>query len=336
MTRENVYNNFFDKEIYDKVNPDNKSLLDDYMLELKQNKKSNLTIYQYKNDIRIAFIFIYKKLENRNVLELSKKDFRGYSLYLSEECGVSSARHNRLLSALRSLLTFAENEDEYEYENNVAKKVKGLGSEPVREIFFLTDEQIMKLKNELIKRKDYQKATLLMLAYDSAGRKHELAQCNKFSFLDVSKNNTNKVIGKRRKSFCLVYFSGTKECAKLWLEQRGEDNIDSMWVVGNGENKKSADDDNIYNWFMSMRDLLSEIEGKEMNFNVHSLRHSCLQNLSENSHYVCKELGMTNGFPIEKLKLIANHENIDTTQHYLKDTSVDELAQMFNIKIDPN
>jgi integrase len=159
--------------------------------------------------------WIYSNLENKNILILNKKDFRGYSLYLSEKCGVSSARHNRLLCALRSLLTFAENEDEYEYENNVAKKVKGLGNEPVREIFFLTDEQIMKLKNELIQRKEYQKATLLMLAYDSAGRKHELAQCNKLSFLDASKSNTNKVIGKRRKSFCLVYFSGTKECAKL-------------------------------------------------------------------------------------------------------------------------
>ena len=71
----------------------------------------------------------------------------------------------------------------------------------------------------------------------------------------------------------------------------------------------------------------------EMDFNVHSLRHSCLQNLSDNSHYICQELGMEGGFPIAKLKLIAQHENIDTTQHYLKDTSVDELAEMFHIKI---
>jgi integrase len=230
-------------------------------------------------------------------------------------------------------LSFAENEDEYEYENNVAKKVKGLGKDPVREIFFLSDEQILKLKKELIKRKEFQKATLLMLAYDSAARKHELEQVTKFSFIDDSKNNTNKVIGKRRKTFVLVYFSGTKECAKLWLEQRGEDNIDSMWIVGNDGNRRPADDNNIYNWFINIRDLLAELEGKGMDFNVHSLRHSSLQNLSDGSHYICRELGVEHGFPIEKLKLIANHENIDTTQHYLKDTSVDELAQMFSINI---
>ena len=335
MARTNVYNNFVDKETYDKVNLDNKLLLEDYLLELKQNKKSEGTISQYRNDFKIMFTYIYKKLENRSILELSKRDFRGYSLYLTEECHLSSARVNRLLSSVRSLLSFAENEDEtYEYENNVAKKVKGLRNEPVREIFFLTDEQIMKLKNELINRKKYQLATLLMMAYDSAARKHELTQVNKFSFMDDSKNNTNKVIGKRRKSFCLLYFSGTKECAKLWLEQRGEDNIDSMWVVGEGENKHAADDGNIYNWFMSMRDLLAEIEGKEMDFGPHSIRHSALQNLSDNSSYICRELGMTSGFPIEKLKLIANHESVDTTQNYLKDTSIAELAQMFNIEID--
>jgi len=332
--RDNIYNSFYNAEIYEKVNTDNKLLLDDYLLELKQNKKSAGTLNQYRSDIRGIFCYIYNKLDNKSILELTKRDFRSYSLYLTDECGVSSARHNRMLSALRSMLTFAENEDDYDYDNNVAKKVKGLGKDPVREIFFLTDEQVIKLKNELIKRKDYQKSALLMLAYDSAGRKAELAGVEKYSFYDITKSNTNKVIGKRHKIFSLVYFSGTKECAKLWLEQRGEDNINSMWIIGEGDKKRSADCNNLYDWFMSMRDLLAELENKQFDFNVHSIRHSCLQNLSDNSHYICKELGMTDGFPIAKLKLIANHDNIDTTQHYLKDTSVDELAEMFHIKIE--
>jgi integrase/recombinase XerD len=336
MSKENIYNNFFNEEEWKNVLEDNKTLLDDYLMELKQNKKSDGTIKQYKNDLRIAFLFVYKKLGNRNILELSKRDFRGYSLYLTGECGLSSARHNRLLSALRSFLTYCEGDDEIDYDNNVARKVKGLTKEAVREIFFLSNEQIIKLKDELIKRKEFQKACLLMLAYDSAGRKNELAGVKKFSFYDDTKSNTNKVIGKRRKVFSLVYFSGTKECASLWLKQRGEDNIENMWVVGCGDNKREADGENIYEWFMHIRKLLADLEGGEIDFNPHSIRHSCLQNLSDGSHYICKELGMEGGFPVEKLKLIANHENIDTTQHYLKDTSIDELAEMFFIKITNN
>jgi integrase len=293
------------------------------------------TIYQYSADLKGMLCFIARQLENKYILELNKRDFRKYSLYLTQNCNLSNARHNRLLSSLRSMLNFAEeNDDEYNYDINVGKKVKGLPKETVREIFFLTDEQIIKLKDELIKRKEYQKATLLMLAYDSAGRKAELSQVEKYSFFDLNKNNTNKVIGKRRKIFSLIYFNFTKDCAKLWLDQRGNDNINSMWITGLENNRKSASSETIYEWFMHLRKLLSEIEGKEMDFNVHSLRHSSLENYSNGTHYVCQKLGMERGFPIEKLKLIANHTDISTTAGYLKDKSIDELAEMFNIKIE--
>ena len=332
MTNKPIYNNFYNAEEYKNVNPENISLMDDFLLELRQNKKSLGTIAQYKNDIRICQIFILRQLNNRSILELTKRDFRKFSLYLTDECGVSSARHNRLMSALRSFLTYCETDDDINYDNNAARKVRGLPKEAVREIFFLTDEQVLKLRDELIKRTEYQKATLLMLAYDSAGRKAELAQVKKQSFLE-NKNNTNKVIGKRKKVFSLVYFSGTKDCAKLWLEQRGEDNLESLWVHNYGGTLHEANSEDIYSWFMDMRELLAKLEGEEMDFNVHSMRHSSLENYSKGTHYVCRELGMTKGFPIEKLKLVANHENIDTTQHYLKDNTEDELAEMFNIKI---
>lgn len=328
----NVYNIFFDVEIWKLVNQDNKDLLDDFLMELKQNKKSSGTISQYKSDINGIYCYIYKNLENKSILELNKRDFRSYSLWLTENCKISSARHNRLLSSLRSLLTFAENEDQYDYLINAASKVKGLPGESVREIVFLTDEQIIKLKNKLIELKDYQKASLLMLAYDSAGRRSELSQVQKYFFLDSEKHNTNQVIGKRRKKFSLFYFSGTKECVNLWLQQRKEDMIDSLWVMGKGDNKHAATREILYDWFVYMSDLLSEIEGKEIKFGSHSLRHSALQNMNDGNHYFCKELGMDSGFPIEKLRLYANHESVDTTQGYLKDNSLDELESMFKIK----
>lgn len=333
MSKGNVYNKFFNQEIYDATLKENKDLLGDFLLELRQRKKSINTIRQYENDIKIIFIYIYKNLENKYILDLNKKDFRRYSLYLTSECGVSSARHNRLMSSVRSMLDFAEGEDEYEYENNVSKKVKGLVKESTREIFFLSNEQVMKLKEELLKREEYQKATLLMLAYDSAARRGELSMVEKYSFYDKSKSNTNKVIGKRRKIFSLIYFSETKKCAELWLKQRGEDNIKSLWVIGKENGKKPATSNSLYHWFIYMRNLLSEIENKTIDFNPHSIRHSCLQNLSDGTHYVCQELGISGGFPVEKLRLLANHDDVSTTSSYLKNTRLDELEEMFNIKI---
>lgn len=333
MKRGRIYNKFFNEDEWELVNQENKDLLEDYTLELKQNQKKKSTIDQYNADWRIVLLYIYRKLKNASILTLTKKDFRKFSLYLTEDCQMSNARSNRLMSALRSLLAYCEDDDEIEYDNNVAKKVKGLPKKPVREIIFLTDEQVMSLKEKLIEREEYQKATILMLGYDSAGRKGELAQVKKQSFLDNARNTTNKVIGKRGKEFFLAYFSGTKECAELYLKQRGEDNIDSMWVIGSGEDKRQADEDNLYDWVLSMSRLLSEMEGEEILFNVHSLRHSCLENFNTGDHYACKELGKETGFTIQELQLLANHESSSTTETYLKDKKDEKFASAFGLNV---
>jgi integrase/recombinase XerD len=331
--RGRVYNRIFNEEEWKLVNKDNKNLMEDFLLELKQKKKSKGTIDQYKNDLRIIFIYVLRELGNKSMLELNKKHFRNISLWCSETLNHSNARANRILSATRSMLDFAEQDDDYEYEQNYAKKVKGLSKEEVREIYFLTDENIEKLKNELIKREDYIKASLLCLAYESAGRRNELLQVKKEGILE--KNQTNTVVGKRNKKFPLVYFNGWfKECVELYLKQRGEDDIEELWIIGKGENKRPATYEALYDWFVSMASLLSELEGKEIPFNAHSLRHSALQNMSKGQHYICRVLGKTEGFSLNELKVYAHHESSDTTNSYLKNDDSNILSNMFGLKLE--
>lgn len=126
MARGRIYNNFYTPELWEKVNKENKRILDDFLAEYKQRKKSKGTINGYFNDLRIIFIYVLKELDNRSILELNKKDFRGLSIYFSEECDMSSSRVNRLKSAINSILTFCEEDDDYDYDVNYAKKVAGL------------------------------------------------------------------------------------------------------------------------------------------------------------------------------------------------------------------
>lgn len=331
--RGRVYNPIFNQSEWDQVNQTNKDLMEDYKMELKQNQKSDNTIDQYWNDWRIVMIYIYRKLNNASILDLNKKDFRRFSLWVTEELKVSNARHNRLMSAMRSLLTYCENDDDIKYDNNVSKKVKGLPKKEVREIIFLSDEQVMKLKNELLKRENYQDALLLMLAYDSCGRKNELFQVTKECFLNPERRFTNKVIGKRGKEFPLVYFDETYRIAQLYLNQRGEDDIKELWISGTGENKRSILVDALYKRFLVMNDLLENLEGKEIGFNVHSFRHSALENYSTGEHYMCKILNKPDGFRLEELQILAHHESSNTTASYLKDKSDQILEGMFGIKL---
>lgn len=317
----------FNEETWKKVNPESKRILEDYILELKSKKKSEGTIYQYTADIKMFLCWAHDNLKNKSILDMKKRDFRQFFLFLEEK---SPARINRVQCSLRNMLEFCtQDDDEYEdYEINVMRNIKGLQKEKVREIYFLTDEQIQMILDYLIQHEQYQKALYLSLSYESAGRRNEVHQVLKHNFLND--NKTNIVTGKRGKKFPLLYFSKSKEIAKLYFEQRGEDDIDSMWVIGKGENKKPASYETLYNWVMSFRDILEDLTGEEIDFNPHSLRHSALENYENGSHYVLKELGKDK-LDIKVLKVLANHSDISTTESYLKDKDKELLYKTFGL-----
>ena len=60
----------------------------------------------------------------------------------------------------------------------------------------------------------------------------------------------------------------------------------------------------------------------------------CLQDgpRSDTGIYYCKKLGIEQ-IPLEKLKLIANHNSVETTAGYLQDKSTEVLEELFGIKI---
>lgn len=324
----NVYNRFFDKDKWEKVNKYNKDLMEDFLTEMRANKKKQGTIDQYKNDLRIILLYIYDDLDNKSMDKLKKKNFRNMMLYFQEK-QMSNARINRLMSALRSMLEFASNEEDYEddIEINYAAKVKGLSKEKTREIHFLTDAEVEAIYNTLVGNQQYQKACYLAMMYDSAGRRNEIFQIEKDGLLE--RNFTNKVTGKRGKVFTLIYFDRTKEAIKLWLDQRGQDDVNSLWVVGKGENKRQASYETLYNWVQDFVKLYEELFGEKKQFNAHSFRHSSLEALSTGEHYVCKKLNKK--FSLQELKLLAHHTDISTTDSYLKCKDEEMLAEAFGL-----
>ncbi|MDG0860338.1 tyrosine-type recombinase/integrase [Staphylococcus equorum] len=326
MTKRNSY---FNEETYTKVLEENKEILEDYILEMKANARSEKTVYQYSADIKMFYCYIHDFAKNKSVLDLKKRDFRRFFLALQDN-GASSARINRVQCSLRNMLEFVTNDDdEYdEYGINAMKGIKGLQKEEVREIHFLTDDHIQMLVNHLIEKGKYQQALYLTLSYESAGRRNEIFQIKKDGFLDS--NKTNEVIGKRAKKFRLIYFDRSREIAKMYLDQRGEDDIESMWIVGRGNSIREAKYETLYNWTISFRKILKKLTGEEIDFNPHSYRHSSLEAYENGSHYVLKELGKDK-LDITVLKALANHESIETTMSYLKDKDQELLNKELNL-----
>lgn len=326
MERNNLYSN----EVYEKVNKESKLVLEDYILELKAKGRAVTTIEQYVFDIRMYLCYIYENANNKSILELKKRDFRNFFLML-QETGKSSARINRVQSSLRNLLEFVvDDEDEYEdYYQNPMKKIKSIEKNPTREIVFLEDKEIDYLLNYLIEHNKIQKALYVSLSYDSAGRRNEIIQVEKYSFLDDEKSTTNEVVGKRSKKFTLMYSNRTKEIAKKWLEERGEDDIDSLWVSYYNGEARPLRYETLYAWAISFRSILESEYDKDLPLNPHSFRHSSLENYENGTHHTLKYLG-EDRLDINTLRILANHNDISITQSYLKDKDSEVLNDLFS------
>lgn len=243
-----VYNRIYTSQKWAEVNKYNKDLMEDFLTELKSQKKKQGTIDQYRNDLRILFIYILENLDNKPICKLKKKAFRGYILWL-QDCNMSNARVNRLMSALRSMLEYASNEEDYEdeIEINYASKVKGLQKEKVREIVFLEDEEVRHIVDTLIYRKQYSQALLCAFLYDSCARKNEIHQVKRSDISLDSNICKSYVIAKRGKKYRPLYNDLTKKAFRIF-EQNVPDTNDCLWLTYDG---KPASYETIYSWVVS-------------------------------------------------------------------------------------
>lgn len=320
---------YFNETDWKNLSEENRELYDDYMLELEAQGKAVKTIKQYGFDIRAFMCWLVKEKNNKYILDLKRRDFRTFFLTL-QRAGTSAARINRVQSSIRNLLEFACVSEDYDYEVNAMSHIRGLQKEPVRKIVFLSDKQVNILIDELLKRKKYQKALWVSLAYDSAGRRNEILQIEKKGFL--KNNQSNVVVGKRGKHFRLIYFNRTKIIFRLWEKQRGEDDIPSLWVTGKGRNKRPMTYTTMYSFVDEFREILKKRTGEDIPVNEHSFRHSAATNYENGTHFVLREIGKDK-LDIRLLQTLMHHSDVGTTQNYLKDDSEERLANALGIEL---
>ena len=323
-----TYNRIYTEEKWEKVNKFNKDLLGDYMLQIKSEGKSAGSQKQYFNDSRIIMIYILEQLDNKPLYKLNRKSFRNMVLWMQEN-NMSSARINRMLSTARNLLNFGLDDDDYsdDFEDCKANpsRIKGMQKEKVRNIVFLSDEEIHIIYNKLMEQEEYSQALLCALMYDSAGRRNEAFQVKRSDISLEANFTATEVIGKRGKKFRLMYNDMTKEAFKK-LEESRDDNYDTPWLT---RSNTPASYETLYAWVVGWRKIIEETTGEYKEFNAHSWRHSALESLSTGEHYVARKLGKK--FTIQELKLLAHHEDISTTDSYLRSKDEEMLLEAFGL-----
>lgn len=327
MARSTVYNDIVSDELYEKVNPDNKELLEEFIEYLYSTDKSELTIINYESDIKICFVWCLQHNKNKFFIDFTKRDIMKYQNWLLNKLHLSSSRVRRLRSAISSMSNFIENilDDDFSNFRNIVNKIPAPPNQPVREKTVFEDEDIDKLLRLLVEDKQYQEACALALAVSSGSRKSELARFKvdyfkeeniKFGALyktpEKMKTKGRGSGGKMLHRWVLV--NNFQPYLDLWLKEREKLGIDNeyLFVVKRKGKWVRAKVSTLDSWAIRFNKLIDK----------HFYWHS-------NRHYFTTALCQAN-IPAEVIKEIVGWESVDMVSIY-NDTEIDEeLGKYFD------
>lgn len=282
MGRSTIYNNIISQEAWEKVNPKNKELLDDFIEYKKSSDKSPNTIYQYFQVLRIFFIWNEANNDNKFYVDIKKREFIRFFNYLITDLNASPNRVITMRAILSSLSNYIEDilDDEYENYRNIVKNIETVAKQTVREKTVLTWEQVEEGLQALVRDGQYQIACYMALAAASGARKAEVLRfkCSYFneenivfgSLYKTPEKIATKGRGSRGKLlYKYTFVSQFKPYYDIWMEERKRLGIDNeyLFVVKGKNGYKQASPHNA--------DVWSRIISKTMNcdFYFHSLRH---------------------------------------------------------------
>ena len=243
-----------------KINPDNMALVEDFIKYYIATDHSPKSVVVTKSNLLIFFCYVLNHLKNRHFAHIRRKDYVSLQSYLLDN-GLSPARIRGIRSSISSFSSYIEFNvvedideefDEEEYKlwrkwKNVISSIPAPKLNPIREKTVMSEEDVDRLLDSLVKKKQYQKACVLSLALCSGARKSEL---NQFIVSDFSEESvvfnslyrSHKIrckgsgkLGKQLNKY--VIKNKFDKYLNLWLQQRQELNIDSEFLfVIKGEN----------------------------------------------------------------------------------------------------
>ena len=327
MKRVVKHNTLVTPEKMTQVNPDNIELGNDFLDYLVSVDRAKSTIEQYKNDLKIFWVYLMEHCGNKFFIDLSKRDISKYQSYCLTELQWSPARMRRLKATLSSLSNYVENmlDDEFENFKPIVRKIENPQNEKVLEKTVFDKEHLQKLLDYLVEKEQYDKACALSLAMNNGRRKSELPRF-KVSYFDDSnivygslyktpEKIKTKGRGSRGKQLtCYTLAKPFKPYLDLWLNYRKEHGIDSEWLLPKKINGEYIDEPMDPKTLSSWADTFSNYLGTD--FYWHSIRH-----------YFTSECSRS-GLPDDVIQMLIGWSSLDMVSIY-KDIDADEKFEKY-------
>lgn len=326
MPRKTKQNDITSPDLLAKINPENISLKEEFLIYLRSLKRSKDTIKGYSNDLDIFFVFLVERAHNKKFIDVNKRDIIAYQNYLLYENENSPSRVERLKSTLSSLSNYIENicDDIYPNYRSIIRKVETVKKAPVREHTVLSDEQVEGLLKHLADGKQHQKACVLALAAYSGARKSELLRFKPDFFTDENVvlgslyktpkiNTKGQSGGKYINKFVLK--DDFEPYLDAWMSYRKKNNIESEWLFVKHEKKTNTytqlKTSTLNSWALGFSKML------DVHFYFHSLRHYWVTALSRR------------GIPNSVIKQLAGWESEEMVSIYNDQTEEEMFSKYF-------
>lgn len=319
---------YFTKEKLEKISPKNKKYYDKYLQSnvIKNRDVKDTTFKVYKNFFMHWLAFLAEKYDN---IDVYSDDFMENAVDIMEDyiafCQDVLLNHKKVINTkLSTVSTFYI----WSMKRGFVKahpfdkkldRMKGSQDETVINSYYLTPEQIQKIRLELSTNDEYdiQDQILFEVSYDSANRIGALEKLT-LSSLDLDNMLFENIREKRGKHVEVIFEDNAKELISEWLEMRKDDydklECDSLLIVKRDGTYHPMGRGAIHGRMQKF----GRIIGLE-DFRAHCMRKSKLNNV-----YV--ETG-----DLTLAAELANHNSTETTrQSYIKKPSKSEVRDKIN------
>lgn len=231
---------YFTKERIAKINPDNIKKYEKYLRSniIKNKDVEDTTFKVYKNNFNQFLVYLSEHWDN---IDLYSEEFmddavdimEGFMGFCQDTLLNNKKAINNKLSAISSFYHWSVKRKLIKYHpfDKQLDRMKGANDEHIINSYFLTQEQVDMIKEELAKEDgdyDIQDKILFNLAIDSANRVGALSKLT-LSTMDLDECIFSDIREKRGYKVEVVFEEETRDMIEEWLNYR-KDNLDKLEV----------------------------------------------------------------------------------------------------------
>lgn len=301
MPRQTFRKKITDSEIIEKINPENKRIVERYLRNFDTKRSDKSTVVK-RSDLNIFLCWNVLYNNNKCIADIKKYELMDFFDFGVNELQWGTSRFHSMHSALSTLFSFITNFLDEDYPNfvNHINKIEKPVKQTTREKTVLSEEQINALVDKLREEDKQQQIAYLLLCIGSGAR---ISETLRFTTDIIDENNTafggfflkttkmikTKGFGKSgtpkykyiyKELFWGDYLKWLEERAKI-LEKKGK-NHNFIFINKEGD---PASTDVVNRWIRHWEEILINDDNtnpahKPVNIYAHCLRHYFVSLLS--------------------------------------------------------